>query len=421
MATVNFLYRSTKPEAFLNLRLLFRHKNADIVLGGKTKIKVSKDYWSNHHDKQRIKDIDIKNFQKDVIDDLNNIESHVLTEFSQTDPEKVNKEWLKNTIANYYSPPEQKPDVPKTLISFIDFYLERKQYELSEIRKKRIKVTKRKLERFENSTKHNILIKDVNDDFKNEYSKYCTKEHYSQNTQQTELSIIKTVCRFAHYLGLETSPQLKELRLKPEAVNSIYLTPNEVAAIKDLKLNKERLDNARDWLLISCYTGQRVSDFMRFTPDMIRIENGKHLLEFRQKKTGKLMVIPFGKEAREILNKRNGNFPRTISDQKYNDFIKEVCQKAGFKEMTKGKIIQCIAPLDKKPTRNDYRKITGNFEKWELVTSHIGRRSFATNHYGKVPTTYLMNITGHSTEKMFLNYIKKSNKDLALDAYEYFE
>jgi hypothetical protein len=50
----------------------------------------------------------------------------------------------------------------------------------------------------------------------------------------------------------------------------------------------------------------------------------------------------------------------------------------------------------------------------------VGRRSFATNFYGKIPTTYLIYITGHSTEAMFLNYIGKSNKDLALEVSDYF-
>ena len=29
------------------------------------------------------------------------------------------------------------------------------------------------------------------------------------------------------------------------------------------------LVNAKDWLLIACYTGQRVSDYLRFTSSMI--------------------------------------------------------------------------------------------------------------------------------------------------------
>ena len=45
---------------------------------------------------------------------------------------------------------------------------------------------------------------------------------------------------------------------------------------------------------------------------------------------------------------------------------------------------------------------------------------FATNHYGKIPTSYLIYVAGHSSEEMFLNYIGKSNKDIALELTKYF-
>ena len=60
------------------------------------------------------------------------------------------------------------------------------------------------------------------------------------------------------------------------------------------------------------------------------------------------------------------------------------------------------------------------YSKNELVTSHIGRRSFATNNYGKIPTPLLMSATGHTTEKMFLEYIGKTETDRAMQLAEYF-
>lgn len=93
-------------------------------------------------------------------------------------------------------------------------------------------------------------------------------------------------------------------------------------------------------------------------------------------------------------------------------------QSAGLNEICEGKKRINIAPEGEK---TKYRSVLGKFPKWQLVSSHIGRRSFATNYYGKVPISHLINITGHGSEKMFLNYIKKSNMDMALDAYAYFD
>jgi len=53
------------------------------------------------------------------------------------------------------------------------------------------------------------------------------------------------------------------------------------------------------------------------------------------------------------------------------------------------------------------RKKYGRFAKWELVSSHIGRRSFATNHFGKIPTPIIIAATGHKSESIFLKYIGK--------------
>jgi hypothetical protein len=73
-----------------------------------------------------------------------------------------------------------------------------------------------------------------------------------------------------------------------------------------------------------------------------------------------------------------------------------------------------------KPKKHHYRDVITTAPKHEFISSHIGRRSFATNHYGKVPTTYLIGITNHSTEAQFLNYIQKAESDLAKDAHQYF-
>ena len=416
MATVNFLYRSTKDKANLVLRLLYRFDDNDLVFGAKTKFEVSKHYWTKQH-KKKSKDIDITNQQTETNTELNKIENHVLKAFNSVSPDTINKDWLQTQINNYYEPPKQTVSAPTNLIDYIDFYIKYRKHELKETSNKKFNVIKNKLQRFETYRKKQILIKDINDSFKNEFISYQKKEKYSQNTMQRELVFIKTFCKHARFLGLETHSQLDSLRVDRAKVEKIYLTPNDLIKIENISKKKlsESLDNAKDWLIISCYTGQRISDFMRFTHEQIRLEDGKHLIEFTQKKTAKNMTVPLHGKVLEILNKRNGNFPYKISDQKYNDYIKDVCELAELNELVKGSKL-----VETEPKSRMFRKKTATYKKWQLVTSHIGRRSFATNFYGKIPTTYLIYVTGHSTEAMFLNYIGKSNKDLAMEMTKYF-
>ena len=52
--------------------------------------------------------------------------------------------------------------------------------------------------------------------------------------------------------------------------------------------------------------------------------------------------------------------------------------------------------------------------KYQLVSSHTARRSFATNAYKSgVPTIAIMKITGHTKESTFLKYIKVSAQENA--------
>ena len=423
MATINFLYRSTKPEALLNFRFLFRHNEKDYVFGAKTKLHVSRYYWEKQHNLKRVKDIEVSNRILDVKKELNGIEMYILTAFEKVmNPETINKEWLRVQLDYYYNPIQQSKNVPIDLVSFIDYYIKQRKGEVTKASKIKFNVIKHKMERLQTSLNKTIFIKDINQDFKKEFVEYYKSESYSQNTTQRELNIIKTFCKFAKSKGLEVHPELDSLRLKKGSTTKIYLTFEELKKIENANLDKDYLINARDWLIISCYTGQRVSDFMRFNKEMIRIEkdnegNVKALIEFVQKKTNKKMTIPLHSKVTEILNKRNGEFPRTISDQRYNEFIKKVCKLVEINEPIEGKKQLNISS---DPKISKIRNVEGVYPKCELVTSHIGRRSFATNFYGTIPTTLLINVTGHSTEAMFLNYIGKSNKDLAMELTKYF-
>ena len=122
MATVNFLYRSTKDKAYLNLRLLFNYGSSPYVFGAKTKLEVSKHYWSSQHNQKRLKDIAIINKQLEVNTELNKIENHILNAYNDITPELITKDWLQKQIEYYYNPPEQLV-FPKDLLGYMDFYI----------------------------------------------------------------------------------------------------------------------------------------------------------------------------------------------------------------------------------------------------------------------------------------------------------
>ena len=389
----------------------------DFILASKTKLDVTKTYWNKKHS-TKSKDISVINKQTQINNELNKITQFILNEFDKSSaPDQLNNKWLTNQIDNYYKPTKDPKNIPKDIVRFIDYYIELRKSEVKPASLKKFNVIKHKLQRLEGASSKTIYISEINEDFKQEFYNYCKEEKYSQNTIQRELNIIKTFCKFARSKGIEVDSELDSLKLPKEKIDNIYLSLEEIELIENAEIEQPHLINATEWLIISCFTGQRISDFMRFTKEMIRIEKGKSLIEFEQQKTGKLMTIPIHAKVQQILDKNKGEFPYRISDQRYNDYIKEVCKIAGIDEEIQGKKQLNIS---KENETKKIRRVEGVYPKYELVTSHIGRRSFATNYYGDIPTSYLIYVTGHSSEVMFLNYIGKSNKDMALELTKYF-
>ena len=419
MATINFLYRSNKPEAKLILRLLFRFEGTDYVFAGNTKIEVSKEYMSKYHKSQRISDINILNTKNVVSTKINDISNYILKEFDKCNPIDIDKKWLSTQIDNFYNPKKNEV-IPSDLISFFDYYINFRVNGkgMSKALLDKNNTIRDKLKSMQGFRKKTIYIKDVNEVFMNDFISYWKINlGHKHNTYQREWGFIKTVCRKARYFGLEVSHQLDDLNIKPEVVEDIQFSYEELERVKKTiyvneiykskKYTAEKLEIAKDWFIISAHSGQRISDFMKFTTDVVttkKTNNGeKYFLDFTQKKTGKTMVIPVLTEVTEILNKRNGNFPPKMLDQKYNEYLKVVCKQAGIDEVIFGGLMI------------DGRKVDGYYQKYLLATSkNCGRRTFATNYIKELSPTELQNFTGHTTERMLLTYINKDNDDIAI-------
>lgn len=360
--------------------------------------------------KKALKDIDLANLDTD----LSTLKNNLLKEYNRSKGNKlIDVNWLKEFI----NPSKELDLLPNKLIEYIDVYIAFKKADIRKSTITKCNGIKQLLKRYEEHTKSVIYIRDIDIKFKVDFENYCHEVGYAPNTIARNIRFIKTFCRHAKANGIETHHQLTDINAKYHKVENIYLDKVEITAIEKINSRDltEGLENARDWLLISCFCGQRVSDFLRFDKSMIRYEKHKSgemkpLIEFTQVKTDRIMTIPLHPKIIKIMKKYNGDFPRKISDQRYNEHIKKVCEIAKINKLTKGTL------FDNKTKT----KVTKEYPKWMLVSSHIGRRSFATNNYGTIPTSFLMYVTGHTTESMFLAYIGKSNKDIAMELTSYF-
>ena len=413
MATINFLYRSNKKKGDLTLRLLYRYMGSDYTLGVNSRITVEQDFFKKQLNQKKLKDINLINEQSRVKNLMNDLSVHIIEKLNKTNTNVLNKEWLEFQVEQYYNPIELKPKVPVYLTDYFDYYIE--LLITNRNTKKKLVTTQNKILKYESGIiNRKVLIEEIDNLELNNFKKYLTELSYNQNTILVDFTNIKTICRHAK-TALSVNDEIFNWSLKKEKIAIVYLNFDEINKIIEINDLVNYLDNARDWLIISCFTGQRVSDFMNFTKSMLRTEKntkGKEIIfiEFTQKKTKQNIALPLHPEVIKILNKRNGEFPRPISDVKYNKYIKIIVKKAGITEEVIGSKIDGIIN----------RKVKKTYPKDELITSHIGRRSFATNFYGVIPTPLIMSATGHMSEKMFLNYIGKSQTDRAKSLSNYF-
>lgn len=401
MATIKFHYRSKRDKAPLSFKFLHSFKSKNFQYWVKTKLEVSRDYWENYHQKNEIENYDMEHFQLETKSELNKIKKHILKDFSnKPDQTSISKKWLEREINQYYF--NIANGVPKTLVKYIEFYIETKKNNLKNSTQKKYNVLKHKIERYEEDRNQKVLIKNVGERFKDDFEKYQKENKYAQNTIHRDVGLIKTYCKHARKYGLETHPQLDFLKVKLEEVDVIYLNDSELDSIRKMKNLSPDMQITKDWLLLSCNVGQRVSDFMKFDYSKTWWEDGLGYMDFIQKKTDKRMTIPLFQEVVNILKRNNNNFPKKMQHTKYNKKLKELCKIAGINQKIPGKMLQKVEGVD------GYRRVKGEYEKYNLISSHTGRRSFATNFYGKIETSYIIAMTGHTTEKMFRNYLPKS-------------
>lgn len=288
---------------------------------------------------------------------------------------------------------------------------------LSEGRVKGLKQFLKIMQRFE-SEKHNgkpIDINKLNKKDIKELEDWLTSKSYSVNYIGKQLTNLKSVLNDAVNNDNDDEVKLiirandiKVVKEDKEPEDIIYLSFEELDTIKDLMFTNNYLENARKWLILGCYVGQRVGDLLNLSPANIKEINGRKVFQIRQEKTKKDIVIPILPEAQKIID---SGFPHVISQTKLREYFKKICKQADLNELKNGRIKESQHGATKK----------GTFPKWQLVGTHICRRSFASNYYGKIPTPLLIDITGHSTEKMFLNYIGKTSSDKAMMMFEYLE
>lgn len=413
MATLKYILQSQSENSQIYIRYSINRKK---VLWRKSGFIIDAKYWSDTLSQPIQKTDALKNLKLDL-DKLTIFINESYNKAVSTGTEFTGK-WLEHQIDLFNKKtPVVELDV---LTNYIQKYIDdapfkqnaKKELGLSTGRIQNIKLFKNTIIRYEvqvlNGRK--ILVKDVNLQFLENYKMWMFGNGYSTNYVGKNIANYRNICLDAFKNDIEISTQVKNFKGISENRKSediIFLSAIEQEAIKKAILGREALINARKWLLLGCLIGQRGGDLLGITSNNIRELGGAKIVELKQQKTGKLVAIPLLPEAIEIIE--NG-FPYKISLSRFNEYIKDVCKEAEINTQTKWR----------KKEKKGEPSVIKISPKHEAVSSHICRRSFATNFYGRIPTPVLMQITGHGSERIFLAYIGKTTYDNAFQMLEYF-
>ena len=428
MATVTAFIRTSKTDKNKSANVRFRLRDGrDLQLFHKSELSIIPDKWDEKLQKIKARCIIDEQERKTFDTDVNNrkalIKDIYLEKGKTLTSDALDVEIDKALHPEKYGIHPEATTVLKFFADFISTAHTRKDRKsgrlLSLDNIRNYKATERSLrELAEKMGKSDFEFSEMNKEFYDKFVAYLQseitvvengetkviKKHYTLNTIGKHIKVLKLILNEAQAKGLCSIPNMKNIfYVFTEEADTVYLNEDELQQLKDKDLSEiPHLDRVRDQFLLLAWTGSRFSDLSKVTKSDIKEVGGDKYISFRQQKTNNKVTIPLHPVVIEIFEKYDYKLPPEISNQKFNKFIKMACQAAE------------INASETTTQTVGGKLITENFEKWQLVASHTGRRSFCTNMYKRgLPTIMIMSISGHTTEKAFLKYIKVKQEEHA--------
>lgn len=375
-------------------------------------------------DKQRTKDEKTNN-------ELVKIEKAIIDIMEEVNPFELTNETFAQCInQKLYGKPTKKTSFFDYSEEFVKQAKENKGQEFANS----FKTVLNKLREFDPS----LTFERIDKKFYRDFVNWLQGKGFSTNYTGSMIRDLKRILNKASEDDVNTSNTFESFKVMSEDVFNIYLTEDEIQRIYDVEItekiiieiqkeNKRKillkgnriieneqdfvmitqaninrqidaLNRARKLFVVGCWTGLRVENYLSIDPEL-QFDLEKGFLHAIANKNGPKLKIPMHRLVRQIIE-RDG-FPQTISQQKFNKQIKIVGQIAQINE----KVIYSRTEGGK---RVEYSQ-----SKYELITTHTARRSFASNLLSRgIPKQFIMAVTGHTTEKSFNKYTQAIQKDI---------
>ena len=399
--------------------IYFRVRDDEVDMKAASELSINPNHWSQDVQGYKPRLALISEEKRIQLNNaINDIKSMILKEYVKG----ADNEWLQRIIYCYHHPNafkmRKKAAVDVRLIDWCNRYWQEHLHDKHQ--QSNIRSLVRRIENYELYLKKvrcvpvstlNIdeidvkTLQDFQKFLENEYLYYkqcpAMMKNYKGKTAIKERSLnmirsimvyLRTVVYYYIHQGATTNNPFLQYKMPKNLQGTpIFMTLEERNAVMDLDLSDEKDENLRayrDMYGFQCMVGCRHYDLVRFTTNNIIDGVLEYIPHKTREKTGVVCRVPLAKRAKAILERTTPDpetgvlFPLRFN-YKYNDAIRELAKRAGLNRM--------VPWLNPKTREEEMRPL------YELVSSHMARRTFIGNMYNKVKDPNLISsMSGHS-------------------------
>ncbi|MCC9168632.1 site-specific integrase [Pontibacter harenae] len=292
-----------------------------------------------------------------------------------------------------------EPKVGKTFLEYYDEYIGSSESHRSPSTLRKYRGIYNHLVNFSEKKKYPLTFEGINMRFFDEMKDYLVKDlKHTDNTVWKTFATLKAFMVWALERDLHQNLSFRKFKAIQREVDTISLTEKELQTLYEKDLSKNpRLGRVRDVFCFACYTGQRYSDLEKLRRSDIK----GNVWALRQKKTDSVNRVPLLPQAMAILERYSEDAAPlpVLSNQKMNDYLKELGELAGLDEPTSV------------TSRRGGERIEDTKPKYDFITMHTARRTFITLSLEKgLRPEIVMRVSGHTNYQTFKKYIKITDR-----------
>lgn len=381
---------------------------------------------------------------------LTQIETRLLDFVQGRKPENVTKEQLQQLVDQFHNPQPEPCDQPRAPRFFDLWALFIASRRLSENRVSAYRSAGRTLHRFElyrritdtpeftldidtltaadltafeNFLRDEWRLCDLYPEIYDQYPASLRPQHKTNRPEQRGNNVVactlKRVRAFMNWCRLQDLTENRPFERFTGTTTEVYGTPfyltiAERDQIADFDLSaRPALAVQRDIFIFQCLVGCRVSDLARLTPANVVDGVLVYVPRKTRNETAAAVRVPLSSRAARIVERYKGADPKgrllpCISDQRYNDAIKNICRLCGI-----DRIVTVVDPVD--GTERQLPICT-------VATSHMARRTFIGNLYKKVRDPNLVgSLSGHCEGSRAFARYRQIDDDIKRDLIDLLE